>query len=231
MLRIIALNVFLAGFAAAQANPATTATVRGLIRDPGRNPLPSVTVVLGPDISSKSPGTFTGYAITGPDGRFEIPNVPPGNYAVCPQVANSDYLNPCIWGVKPPALNVTPAGVAAPPDLDLALDRGTSLYVQVDDPHGFLKKDPNHPGLAIGVKAPSGASVHAYPPIKGPNGHVYRVIVPFGIAYTPVLDSGRYRVDHGAPGQRLASPFDKLTDSKIGEAPKVLRLSIREVGQ
>ena len=227
MRRITLLTLLTAALGLGQANRALTGTIRGLIREPGRNPLPSVTVVLGPDFSSKSPGSFTGYAITGPNGRFEIPNVPPGNYAVCPQVANSDYLNPCTWDARSPSVIVTPAAVAAPAELDFTLARGTVLFVQVDDPHQLLGQTDD---LGIGAKSSTGHGVYAQPPIKSPGGQsLYRVIVPLGTRYTPVLNSGRFQVDHGAPGERLASPFGQPAESRIGEAAKVFRLTVRSV--
>ena len=50
--------------------------------------------------------------------------------------------------------------------------------------------------------------------------------VPLGATYTPILDTGKLEVDHD---ERLASPFDKATDSKIGEAAKVFRLTVKSV--
>ncbi len=227
MRRITLLTLLTALTALAQPARVVTGAIRGLIREPGRAPLPSVTVVLGPDLSAKTPATFTAYAITGVDGRFEIPNVPAGSYSVCPQVANSDYLNPCLWDARSPSVIVTPAGVAAPVDFDFTLARGTPHYVQVDDPNQLLR---NADDLDIGARSASGNTVRAQLPIRGPGGQrLYRVIVPLGAPYTPLLDTGKFQLEHGPPGQRLTSPFDKVTDSKIGEAPKVFRLSIKAV--
>ena len=50
--------------------------------------------------------------------------------------------------------------------------------------------------------------------------------VPLGGTYTPILDTGKLEV---ARGKRLASPFDQATDSKIGEAAKVFRLTVKSV--
>ena len=70
----------------------------------------------------------------------------------------------------------------------------------------------------------------ARPPIKSPGGQrLYRVIVPLGTQYTPALNSGRFQVEHGAPGERLASPFGQPAESRIGEAAKVFRLTVRSV--
>ena len=226
MPRILAL-ILLAPFAAGAQPRLATGTIRGLIRDPGRNPLPSVTVVLGPDLSARAPVAFTTYAITGPDGRFEIPNVPPGNYSICPQVANSDYLNPCTWDARSPSVVVTPAAVAAPAEIDFTLARGTPLYVQVDDPHALLGRQGD---LSVGARSSSGNLAYARPPIVGPGTQrLYRVIVPLGAPYTPVLDTGKFQVEHGAPGERLASPFGQPAESRIGEAAKVFRLTVRSV--
>ena len=233
MRRITLLTLLTAALALGQASRVTTGTIRGLIREPGRNPLPSVTVVLGPDLSSQSPTTFTAYAITGADGRFEIPNVPAGTYWVCPQVANSDYLNPCTWDARPPTANLLALPVAAGPsgppvlDLDLTLARGTALFVQVDDPNFLIEKQGN---LAVGARSASGHTVHAPPPFKTTGGQrLYRLIVPLGAPYTPILDTGKFQVEHGAPGERLASPFGQPAESRIGEAAKVFRLTVRSV--
>ena len=230
MRRITLLTLFTAALALGQASRVTTGTIRGLIREPGRNPLPSVTVVLGPDLSSQSPTTFTAYAITGADGRFEISNVPVGTYWVCPQVANSDYLNPCTWDARPPTANLLALPVAAGPsvlDLDLTLARGTALFVQVDDPNFLIEKQGN---LAVGARSVSGHTVHAQPPFKTTGvQRLYRLIVPLGAPYTPILDTGKFQVEHGAPGERLASPFGQPAESRIGEAAKVFRLTVRSV--
>ena len=148
-----------------------------------------------------------------------------GSYWFCPQVANSDYLNPCNWDARSPSVMVTPAAVAAPAELDFTLARGTALYVQVDDPNQVLSPTDD---LGIGARSPSGNRVAAQPPLKTAGGQrLYRVIVPLGAPYTPVLNPGKFQIEHGAPGERLASPFDKAAESKIGEAPKVFRLTVK----
>lgn len=229
-MRRLTLLTLLAALAA-QAQPArvVTGTIRGLIREPGRAPLPSVTVVLGPDLTSRAPVSFTAYAITGADGRFAIPNVPAGSYWICPQVANSDYLNPCVWDARTPTIVVTPAGIAAPVDFDFTLARGTPHYVQVDDPNQLLGTSSE---LDISARAPSGNTTRSQPHIKAPGGQrLYRIIVPLGAPYTPILSTGKFQVEHGAPGERLASPFGQAAESKIGEAPKVFRLSVKGVSR
>ena len=68
------------------------------------------------------------------------------------------------------------------------------------------------------------------PPIVGPGTQrLYRVIVPLGAPYTPVLDTGKFQVEHGAPGERLVSPFGQPAESRIGEAAKVFRLTVKSV--
>lgn len=240
MLRL-SLVALLVAMASARLAPAqssrATGSVRGIVREPGRTPLASVTVVLGPDPASPSPAAFTAYAITGADGRFEIPNVPPGTYWVCPQMGNSDYLNPCIWNPRPPTATIALSPAArASADLDLTLARGTPLYVQVDDPHALLSR-PGGPSssdgdLVVGAKSGAGHTAYAQPPMRSRGGQrLYRVIVPLGTPYVPVLDTGKFQVEHGAPGERLASPFNQSAESRIGEAPKVFRLSVRTVAR
>ena len=55
------------------------------------------------------------------------------------------------------------------------------------------------------------------------------IAVAAQVAQPPGLARRALDVEHGAPGERLASPFGQPVESRIGEAAKVFRLTVRSV--
>ena len=207
-------------------------TIQGIIRDAnGRQPLANVAVVVTPDRGQKgSIIPFQGFAITKADGSYFIRNVPPGQYVVCPQVPQSDVLNPCQWSPVEPSVRVTASGPLASAVQDVTLDRGTFIYFQVEDPQGLLEtnegKTPGD-GFRLGIVSPRGEYSPASPPMRATKRRLYRALVPKTGPYTPVLDAPRYQLRHGPFGATpAADPFGKPDDLKAGNSQKVHVLNV-----
>lgn len=104
---IVAAVLFVAGCSSAPP-PAQVGVVRGIAVDTDGTPLPGITVSLS-DSSGKLVQTVT----TGPDGAYEFPAVPIGQYQILSTFGG--YTTPTPVNVK-----VTPSGLAMPPRLVLA---------------------------------------------------------------------------------------------------------------
>lgn len=161
---------------------------------------------------------------TGNDGTYSFAALPLGRYEVCPQIADSLYLNPCEWpdsASKTPDLGPLATLTAASPAarLDLQFQLGVILNLRLEDNGRHLERQ----ALARGEKSPYVGVVLANgrrrpaQPLYGRNGlYIYSVVVPAGQAVRPVIesasldleDSARRRLPQGigvgltlAPGQ------------------------------
>lgn len=173
-------------------------------------------------------------ATSADDGRYSIPNVPPGDYSICAQYkpaathgsrrdlwqmsAGIDqeiaYLDPCDW-----SSGIQASVGTSEATVNIRLERGVSLTVLVDDPVGAL--DPSAAALQIFVKDSSGsirAALHPFAHVDGP--HRYRAVVP---------KSGRYSLVVHARGVSLVDhPSDfELPIETASRPPVAARLRLR----
>ena len=88
--------------AAAWAQRQPVGVIRGTVSDASGRALRGAVVVVGPNPVARRVIPFSKQTVTDAQGRFEVKNVPAGEYQVCPQVGYSDYLNPCLWENIPP---------------------------------------------------------------------------------------------------------------------------------
>lgn len=209
--------------------PATpTGVISGVVRGPNRFPLPGVTVVVTPDPGQRGAITpFQGVALTKLDGSYEVTQVPPGSYWVCPQIAMSDFLDPCVWSVQAPTVRVGAAGGSATAKQDVTLDKGEFMWVQVEDPAAALDKHKGGRGqFRLAVRSPRGETTPASPPIVTAERKLYRMLVPRNGRFRPVLDAEDFVLEHGPAASRGASPFGVETQLGAGEK-RILIVNVR----
>lgn len=55
------------------------------------------------------------------------------------------------------------------------------------------------------------------------------VSMPLSRPDTPIPDTGKFQIGHAAAGERLTNPFGQVAEPKIGDAPRVFRLTVEGV--
>ena len=208
--------------------PAAVGTISGMVRDGDRKPMAGVLVVVTPDPGDRGSVTpYQGQAVTKADGSYEVTKVPEGSYWVCPQVPLSDYLNPCQWDVNAPTAKVGGGGGAVTAKQDVTMAKGSFLWVQVEDPDGWLDKHRGGRGqFRLGVRSPRGEYELAAPPMHARGRKLYRILVPKQGKFQPVREGEDFVVEHGAAAARGASPFGVEAELGAGER-RVLIVNVR----
>lgn len=144
---LVVFFVFALG-AGGQTGGAVTGTVFDAVSG---EPIPvALVTVTGADaaysVSTKSGAT----------GEFSITGIPSGSYAVCVQMDDDSYLDPCIW--TPPGSSVQVAD-GQESVVSVQLTPAVILSVELLDPQNFLLGDKNlwhRAGVRIGVWGPRG---------------------------------------------------------------------------
>jgi Carboxypeptidase regulatory-like domain len=228
MLRRIVLLIItipLAGqLAAAQV---ASAQMNGAIQDEMGRPLAGARVVYtrntrlvhGKDGKYQdAPGEsrFSAQVTTDAIGRYQVPNLPPGDYDLCSDAPG--YLATCEW------TGWRRASVAQAQVLEngaMQLTKGVTVNIRINDPLSLLKgANTIASPLVVGVRDRSG---RLHPgretPVSG-GSHVFQVDVPYGTALNVWLHSWRFLLTNstGAAMNRLGAqvPFQVAVN---GTAP------------
>src|SRR5205823_151687 len=130
---IAAVFVVNFGTYVAVAQTAGSAKVTGVVRSATGSAIAGAVVMLNvlPGPNAKP---FDANTVTAADGSFTFTQVPAGNFAICPQAPNSNFLAPCVWDPTPPKITVATGNVQVPP---IVMKNGVMLRVRVDDPSGI----------------------------------------------------------------------------------------------
>jgi hypothetical protein len=146
--------LLLAHAALSQTAKTEPASISGMVIDAKtQKPIPAALVIASRD------GTppFTRNTKSGADGAYQIQGLTPGDYLVCVQVLNDQYLNPCEWNGAAPGVTVS-SGQAST-GIKIALTPASLLKVEVKDTRGALHqltRDGRRPDLRVGVWGPDG---------------------------------------------------------------------------
>lgn len=216
---------------AAQPRPTpTSGSLTGLVLGPAKGEtLGGVWVTLN-RLPQRGETNFTGVslrALTGQDGTYSFPNLPLGRYEVCPQIAESLYLNPCEWPDTPAArtadLGPLATLTAAQPNerLDIQLQQGVILNFRLEDNDRRL----DAAALSRNVRAPYVGVVLAdgqrrpAKPLYGRNGlFIYTILVPSGRPIRPLIESAAVELEDSAR-QRLPQGLANALTLAPGNAP------------
>ncbi len=84
--------------------------------------------------------------VSGTDGRFRFDPLDPGAYVVCAEVHGTSLLDPCLWTIAPPAVNLD-QGLTIP--VQVRLKTGAKLHIRVNDPQGALARAKQLHGVPV----------------------------------------------------------------------------------
>lgn len=161
-------------------------------------------------------------------GAVTFDLLPNGQYTVCAQAPQGNWLNPCEWGYARPAVVVSAAQRTV--STTVVLKRGAAVSIRVADPGGLL---PQHerktPGahLLLGVRSDAGI-FHTAPMVAlDPAGREYSVTVPFNARVNLVVASSFFRLTD-ASGAAFAAGGSAIVPVTVssGQAPPTLRLAV-----
>ena len=163
---------------------------------------------------------------TAKDGTYSFPALPLGRYEVCPQIADSLYLNPCDWpdsASKTPDLGPLATLTTAAPTarLDLQFQLGVVLNLRLEDNSRHLEKlalTREEKSPYVGVVLANGRR-RAAKPLYGRNGlYIYSVVVPARQLVRPVIESASLDLED-ADRQRLPQGLGIGLTLAPGQAP------------
>lgn len=153
-------------------------------------------------VPSRRPGVpFVRSATTGPDGSFRLDKLPPGMYALCVQLSESEWLSSCTWGRQPVVAEATEPGSDP---ITIALRKGAAISVQIEDIDGALARHEEKTAgahLLVGVGGDDLLFRPAPLATAGGATRLYRVLVPFDTSIKLVVGSTLFRLadESGAP--------------------------------
>ena len=148
-----------------------------------------------PDVSITKRGSF----ISDAQGRFDLGDLPEGNYRICvTSLADPAHLSTCEWRAREVAVPMTSAARS----IEIAVQRGAVLRFHVRDPKNRLTAS----NLSIVVSSANAGFAHARVLSVTPSQAELFVAVPFDTtvaavikAPAPVRDGGGSVVQLGAP--------------------------------
>jgi len=121
-----------------------------------------------------------GQVTTDASGEFLVVGLPPGNYALCANVASAAYLDPSTWQ-QPIRVTIPPGGSVSQ---TVILTKGVFLKVRVNDPMGLLPQTVDgvwtSRKLLVGVQYARGAYQGAQNTGVDAGGHDYQLVIPTG---------------------------------------------------
>src|SRR5258708_35055275 len=83
---------------------------------------------------------------SGAGGTFSFDGLYGGPYRLCAQVPGSTWLNPCEWGLQPPAVSLSTTQPSA--SVTMVMKKGAAVPIRVDDPGRWLAQ---HKGKTPGA--------------------------------------------------------------------------------
>ena len=146
----------------------------------------------------------SGKVFSGPDGTFEVSNIPAGKYVICATGTQLNHLPSCNWGQRSSAVQVGASeGATAIPAEPVVLNvrSGAVLTVNIDDPDQLIQvKDAD--GIrarrtTVGISAVSSANAYYALRYQGTTGArwSYSVAIPIGAPVRLFIDTSLIIVD------------------------------------
>lgn len=211
-----------AGVLSAQPSRVTVGVLKGRIGTRALTPLQGVRVSISlvPDKAKKREDRFVPWsASTFSDfsGNYEIRNVPAGEYALCADLPNGIYLNPCHWD-KPITVEVATKAKNETAVENVLLDRGTILLITLDDPSARLATSFSR-NAASAIQVSVGGRTAALE-LRSASQLLYRITVPRrGNQKLEIMSQGfRFRDPAlGTQGNRLQKDIPARDNDDIKE--------------
>ena len=234
MIHLLLVLFLVTPLLAAQAVEARTGSLTGVVTGNGQAAVKSELLSgLWVTLNRLPLSGETGYVAvsrrrqTAKDGTYTFDALPLGRYEVCPQIADSLYLNPCEWPDNSNSKTVdlgplaTLTAARANVRLDLELQTGVILNLRLEDSGRNLEKlavSRNERAPYAGVVLANGRRAPAKP-IYSRNGvYIYSVLVPHSQALRPVIESASLDLEDTAR-QRLPQGLGAGLTLAPGQAP------------
>jgi hypothetical protein len=172
------------------------------------------------------------YAVTGNLGNFRFDGLPYGDFTLCAEAAGSVWLNPCEWGLHPPAVTITRARRAV--SVAVSLKKGAAVPIRIDDPGRLLAQYEGKPGggqILMGVSSDAHVFHWALMVSQDSGGRDLRIVVPFDTQVRLVVNSSFFQLANAAG---IALPRTRSTLIPVavsaGQVPPALRFTVTSGG-
>lgn len=158
--------------------------------------------------------------------RFDVPYY--AQYRLCAQAPNTAWLNPCEWGLQPPATLLSAA--VRSQTVTVVMRKGAAVPIRVDDAGRLLAHNEGKtPGahLLLGVSSEAHVFHQARVVSEDATGRNYQITVPFDVSVNLIINSAFFKLSDAA-GQPLARTGSAMVPVTVrsGQQPAVVRLTV-----
>ncbi len=166
-------------------------------------------------------------AVSGAGGSFRFTGLREGTYRLCAQVLRSTWLDPCEWGLRPPAVSLSSAQPIA--GVNMVLAKGAAVPIRIDDPDQILSQNEGRtPGAHLLLGVPNDAKVFGLVPVisQDAGGRSHQIVIPFNLTQKLVLSTSFFRL---ADEVGIALPGTTVQISVLapsGRTPVPIRLKV-----
>lgn len=169
----------------------TTGQISGIIRDSSGQVVPGALVLISRTFPITGVAGARSFSVsTDSRGFYQIANLPPGSYKVCPSALGMQLLDPCLWSAKHPLSNLQGGQTAT---VNVSLQAGGYVHVRIDDANAKIaasQKARNAPAVHLNVTGLHGTPIHLDEIAQDSQGRNYWVLVPQGTDVPLRLDPG-----------------------------------------
>jgi hypothetical protein len=165
-------------------------------------------------------------AATDEKGQFVISGLAGGAYALCTQIPNSSYVDPCVWNETLPQVKLETGGKVSGVKLELV--KGVKLQVVVEHSEQKLYASDNKSGanLFVSIPRPHGPALRLSPTSSAKGQRTYEAIVPEFVEL-PVLVDGLGLAFHDEEGNARGDDRAVFGVSTHGKESKQMKISVK----
>jgi hypothetical protein len=179
------------------AMSAQTGTISGVVQTPDGKPVPGAFVAIGlrPVNPNLAFTPFSEIIQTNAAGAFAASGLAAGTYQVCPQLASSSLISPCIYQNAPPMATVT--GGQTTTMQALQLKPGVHIAVRINDPLAVLASVLGKVNGAAVFAGVTGTGIGVMPTtLVGQDvlGFTYDLLVPYYMALKFAISSKAFSI-------------------------------------
>ena len=168
---------------------------------------------------------------TGAGGSFRFGGLNSGTYKICAETANSAWLNPCEWGLRPPQVALSAAQPTA--SVKVVMSKGAVVPIRIDDPaHLLSQQEGKTAGAHLLVGVGTDALFFRTAPIvsSDASGRYHQIVVPFAAYAKLVVRSSFFKLSD-AGGSPLSPVAVIPVTVPAGQAPTAIRVVVTGSGR